>query len=366
MKKTLILLLAFAILSGLFTACGTQEANESSPKYGEEIRIVEDCLGRQVEVPGVVDSIVALGNTPRMITYLGLADRVVGLSGMQDPQSITPFIAYAYANKELWAALPSTGTDATGNTDYYPEVIISVKPDVVFCSYTEDIVEDIERKTGIPVVAVPMGTLFAEDYEQGLRIIAEVCGIEEKAEDLISYINTSLQDLNDRTADLDSPKVLAAAATFKGTHGIEGVRVKDPLLTALNAENVAAGITEAEAAVVDKEQIIAWNPEFIFFDSGGMELVNLDYKDNPRYYEKLSAYQNERLYQYPSATSYFANVEISLANCYYVGSLLYPEKFEDINIEEKANEIFKFFLGSDDYLSVLEEFEAGYSEVKLG
>lgn len=365
MKKTLILLLAFAILSGLFTACGTQEASESSPGHDEEIRIVEDCLGRQVEVPAVANAIVALGNTPRMITYLGLADRVVGLSGMQ-AENITPLTAYAYTNKELWADLPSTGTDAMGNTDYYPEVIISAGPDVVFCSYTEDIVEDIERKTGIPVVAVPMGTLFGEDYEQGLRIIAEVCGIEEKAEELISYINTSLQDLNDRTADLDSPKVLAAAATFKGAHGIEGVRVKDPLLDAVNAENVAAGITEAEAAVVDKEQIISWSPEFIFFDSGGMELVNLDYKDNPGYYEKLSAYQNERLYQYPSATSYWSNVEVSLANCYYVGSLLYPEQFKDIDIEEKANEIFKFFLGADDYLSVLGEFGAGYSEAKLG
>ena len=37
-----------------------------------------------------------------MITYLGLADKVVGYSGM-DPEKVTPLVAYAYVNSERWA-----------------------------------------------------------------------------------------------------------------------------------------------------------------------------------------------------------------------------------------------------------------------
>lgn len=70
--------------------------------------------------------------------------------------------------------------------------------------------------------------------------------MEERAEELIEYINATLADLNARTADIaeeDRPTVLSAAATFKGTHGIEGVRINDPVLDAINANNIAADST---------------------------------------------------------------------------------------------------------------------------
>ncbi len=45
--------------------------------------------------------------------------------------------------------------------------------------------------------------------------------------------------------------------------------------------------------------------------------------------------------------------------------LLYPEQFNDINFEQKSNDIFKFFLGVDGYLSKLEAAGAGYGKVTL-
>lgn len=71
------------------------------------------------------------------------------------------------------------------------------------------------------------------------------------------------------------------------------------------------------------------------------------------------------MYQYPSSTSYYDNMEISLANCYYVGSVLYPERFEDVDFEAKASEIFDFFLGEPDYLSELEAYGAFYGAVDV-
>ena len=76
-------------------------------------------VGRTVEIPTTVEKIVPLGNTPRMITYLGLAEKAVGIGGMA-ADKISPVTAYAYANKDLRANLPVVGTDASGATDYYP------------------------------------------------------------------------------------------------------------------------------------------------------------------------------------------------------------------------------------------------------
>ena len=66
------------------------------------------------------------------------------------------------------------------------------------------------------------------------------------------------------------------------------------------------------------------------------------------------------------STSYYSNLEISLANCYFVGSVLYPEQFADIDLNSKANEIFNFFLGADDYMSILNEYGAGYDPIDFG
>ena len=348
------------------SAPSSESANASSGT-----RTITDALGREVEIPAEVNKIVALSNAPRMAVYLGLADKVVGYSGM-NPEGITPLTAYAYVARDLWANVPIVGTDTGGNTDYYPEEILAAKADVIICSYTEDVVKNLETQTGIPVVSVAMGNLFEEDYKESLRTIAEICGVEDRAEAVIAYIDSCLTDLNQRTAtisDADKPTALSAAATFKGVHGIEGIRIKDQVFTAVNAVNVGSRDVAGDnstAVEVDKEQILAWNADYIFCDYGGVQLVKQDVEANPDFYAQLKAYNDGNIYQYPSSTSYYSNLEISLANCYFVGSVLYPEQFADIDLNSKANEIFNFFLGADDYMSILNEYGAGYDPIDFG
>ncbi|MGI5822440.1 MAG: ABC transporter substrate-binding protein [Dethiobacteria bacterium] len=374
MKKIALFILVVVLTSSLVAGCGDSPSGEPSgtdPGGAAEAttRTITDLVGREVEIPAKVESFVPLANTPRMITYLGLAGKAVGIGGM-DAENITPVTAYAYANKDLWADLPVVGTDAAGATDYYPEEIIRVNPDVILCSYAPDLADEIQTKTGIPVVSVPLGTLFGEDYEQALRLLADVCGVPEKAEEVITFINDCLQDLRTRTADVpdeDKPTVLGAAATFKGSHGIEGVYANYEIFKILHANDVTKDSTDLiDGVLVDKEQIIGWNPEYIFFDYTGLALVEEDLKKNPDFYAHLQAFQNGKLYQYPNATSYYSNVEIPLVNSYYIGSIIFPEQFKDIVFADKANGIFAFFLGDDDYLSKLENFGASYSAVTIG
>jgi iron complex transport system substrate-binding protein len=239
-----------------------------------------------------------------MITYLGLANKVVGFSG-SDPANVTPVTAYAYATKEIWANIPIVGTDSAGATAYYAEEIIAVNPDVIICSYTKELADEIQIKTGTPVIVVAQGTLFGEDYEQALRLIGDVCGVTDRVELVIAFINDSLSDLESRAsaiASADKHSVLAAAATFKGAHGIEGVYCKSAVLGAILANDVTEGLSDkASGVLIDKEQVIGWNPQYIFFDSGGVGLVKADYEKNPDFYALLTAVQNGDLYQYPSS-----------------------------------------------------------------
>ena len=186
-----------------------------------------------------------------------------------------------------------------------------------------------------------LGTLFGRTTSKHFVSWPMFAGFG-KAEEVIAFINDCLQDLQSRTADVpdeDKPTVLGAAATFKGAHGIEGVYANYKLLEILNANDVTRGSSDlVGGVVVDKEQIISWNPEYIFFDFTGLNLVKEDLKKNPGFYAQLTAFQNGKLYQcIPNSTSYYSNVEIPIVSSYYIGSIIFPEQFKDIVFKDKAN-----------------------------
>lgn len=369
-KKTAAFLLAAAVALSL-CACGASPAKETPESTGAEMetRTITDALGREVTVPATVEKIIPLGNTPRMITYLGLADKVVGIGDCEIAES--PLQAYAYVNRELWKDLPIVGSDSMGETSYYPEELIQAAPDVIVCTYGLDTVQDIERQTGLPVVAVTDASLFTPEYEDSLRILGEVCGVSERAEAVVEFINTCIADLRARTENIpddDKPSILAAAATFKGSHGIEGVYSNYAVFDVISVNDVTRGMTDTGVAgglLVDKEQILAWDADLIFLDYSGVELVRQDMAENPDFYTQLKAFRSGDVYQCPNSTWHWSNVEIPLVSAYYMGSLLYPEAFADVDFEAKAAEIFEFFLGQPDYLNTLAEAGAGYMKLDL-
>lgn len=193
--------------------------------------------------------------------------------------------------------------------------------------------------------------LFSAEYEDSLRILGEVCGVSERAEAVVEFINSCIADLRARTEvipDDDKPSILAAAATFKGSHGIEGVYSNYAVFDVISVNDVTRGIMDSDApkgVLVDKEQILAWNADMVFLDYSGVELVRQDMAENPGFYRQLDAFVDGNVYQCPNSTWHWSNVEIPLVSAYYMGSLLYPEAFEDVDFEAKAAEIFEFFLG---------------------
>lgn len=384
-KRNSILFLTVLTISSLLSGCGTNKSQETksqqvieqqdsikdskitTDKGEEKTMIVTDSYNRKVEVPTNVETIIPLGNAPRLVTYLGLADKVIGVPGCEHPDS--PFMAYAWVNIPLWKDLPNVGNDSLGAGEWYAEQIVACNPDLIICTYTGDVADDIQTQTGIPTIAIASATLFSNEYDDSLRIIAEACGVSERAEELISYIDDCLVDLENRTKDIadeSKPTILAAGATFKGSHSIDGVYANYPVFKVLNVKDVAVGISEKSGGLlVDKEQILSWNPDMIFFDAGSMEMIRADYATDPDYFNHLKAVQNGELYQWPNSTWHSSNVEIPLATAYYVGQMLYPEAFLDVDFETKASEIFDMFLDTPDFLNTLKEYSVCYGKVTL-
>ena len=115
----------------------------------------------------------------------------------------------------------------------------------------------------------------------------------------------------------------------------------------------------------DLEKIMTWDPQVIFLDPGNLDLVTKEYQDHPEYFENLRAVKEGQVYTMPSFNNAGTNFTYAFLNAYYAGKILYPEEFEDVNLEEKAEEIFMKFLG----VNLYEEMVAGglyYGTIQLG
>ncbi len=363
MKKIILMLLAFAMILSI-CACGKQgvqsPSSVQSPTQGSgepTTRVITDSTGRDVEIPTAVESIVCVGvGALRYSCYMEAADLVVGVEDYEIKGGMSRL--YNYVNFDKFKKLPVTGTNGEPNI----EEIITVNPQViVMSSYASVDADELQGKSGIPVVVVPGSDTTLDDkaYET-IKIMGELYGKEARAQELTAYLEGIQKDLNDRTADIqkeDKPGVYVAGVSFKGAHGFEGTEAYYGPFELINANNLANTTDQKGAFDIDLEKVLSWDPEIIFLDFNGMSLINEDYKNNPDYYKSLTAVREGKVYSQISFRSFASNLETALADAYYAACIIYPKHFSDTDPVEKAGEIFTMLLGSNPYKDLK---EAGY------
>lgn len=371
MRKNAIKLTALALtLSILFCGCGANKAESSvSPGTSADAgaaRTITDMLGRSVTIPGEVKSVAAINSTARILTYAGCADRITGVTDMDIKGSAG--MPYTVVNKERFASLTPVGAGGAKDTQY-TEAIVTLAPDLIFSNYLDRAgADELQAKTNIPVVALTYDGIFSDSVYAALALVGDVMGVRGHTDELSAAMKGWQKDLDDRTkdiADADKPAVYAGAVSFKGGHGIEGTYGSYPPFDAINARNVVDETGEKGALLIEKEKLVAWDPDIIFLTPANMNLVNEDYAKTPEFYNNLRAVKNGRVYSQVSYNYNSTNIEIAIADAYYAGSVIYPERFRDIDFEKKADEIFKTMLGTT-YLRQLKDSGNSFGPVTIG
>lgn len=359
MKKIVVLLLVAALCLGLFAGCGTGGANTQST------REITDGTGRKVEVPETVESIVCVGvGALRYTCYMGAQDLVCAVEDCEKEPVISRL--YNFVNIEKFKDLPVMGSNGVP----YPEEIIKANPDVIVMSKSASVdADDLQAKTGTPVVVVPGSDTTLDDaaYET-IRILGQLYGMEKRATELTDYLKDIQKDLDERTKDIqeeEKPSVYVGGVSFKGHHGFEGTEAGYGPFQLIRAKNLADTTGQNGAFNIDLEQVLSWDPDIIFLDFNGMNLINEDYAKNPDYYNSLTAVQEGKVYSQISFRSNASNLETALADAYYAACVMYPEQFADIDPDAKAEEIFEKLLGVNPYDELK---EAGYAfrSIKIG
>ena len=359
MKRIFALVCMVSLVLAAFCGCAAPTDNNMN------MRTIIDFKGREVEVPEKVASIVCVGvGALRYTCYMGAADLVIGVEDCE----VKPVISrlYNYVNIDKFKNLPVIGT----NGEPYIEELISVAPDVIVMSqYALVDADELQKKTGTPVVVIPGSDTTLDDacYET-LRIMGELYGMEKRATELTDYLKAIQNDLDGRTKDIpdsQKPSVYVGGVSFKGHHGFEGTEANYGPFTLINAKNLADTTGQSGAFNIDLEQVLQWDPDVIFVDFNGMSLIKEDYAKNPDYYHSLTAVKEGKVYSQISFRSNASNLETALADAYYAACILYPEQFQDVDPIAKAAEIFEMLLGTNPYADLK---EAGYEfrPIKIG
>ncbi|MBU1059858.1 MAG: iron ABC transporter substrate-binding protein [Proteobacteria bacterium] len=326
---------------------------------GVSAKTVTDVTGKTVQLPDSIDYVICSGSgCLRLLTYLQAQDRIVGVDSIETKQRKFDARPYALANPQF-KKMPIFG-EFRGHDN--PEQILTLtpQPQVIFKTYSQMGYNpsELQEKTGIPVVVLNYGSLsyLRPELYKSLRLMGSVLGREERAEQVISFFEQTISDLEQRTKDVPAekrPKVYLGGVAFKGAHGFQSTEPTYPPFNFVQAHNLAndPAMTKKELSNsnIAKEKIVAWNPDYLFLDLSTLQLGDKvgglhELKTDPAY-QALSSVKNNRVYGLLPYNWYTKNYGSILANAYYIGKLLYPEQFADIEPDEKADEIYRFLVG---------------------
>lgn len=326
---------------------------------GISAKNVTDVTGKTVQLPDSIDHVICSGSgCLRLLTYLQAQDRIVGVDSIETRRRKFDARPYALANPQF-KKMPIFG-EFRGHDN--PEQILTLtpQPQVIFKTYSQMGYNpaELQQKTGIPVVVLNYGNLthFRPELYKSLRLMGTVLGKEERAEQVISFFEETIADLEQRTKDISAekrPEVYLGGVAFKGPHGFQSTEPTYPPFKFVHAYNLAydTAMTKKELgnSNIAKEKIVAWDPDYLFLDLATLQLGNEagglhELKTDPAY-QSLSSVKNNRVYGLLPYNWYTKNYGSILANAYYIGKLLYPDRFTDIKPGEKADEIYRFLVG---------------------
>ncbi|MGM0770760.1 MAG: iron ABC transporter substrate-binding protein [Halobacteriota archaeon] len=348
---------------------GCLSGSGDSTEDNIEMRTITDGLGREVTLPADPEKIVCQGpGALRYICYLGVQDKVVGVEDIElrKDENRRP---YAIANPQF-QEMPLIG-EYRGNTD--PEKIVNVDPDVIFWTYVQSAndADKLQAKTGIPVVALNYGNLETSrnDMYLSLRIMGEVMGKEDRAKEVTDFFDMTIADLATRTGDIpedEKASVYVGGIAYRGPHGFQSTEPSYPPFALINANNVAASLG-TEHADVSKEAIIEWDPDILFVDLSTYQTTPSavdELKTDPAY-TSLTAVKRGEVYGVLPYNWYTTNHGSVLAASYYSGKVIYPDRFQDVDPAEKADEIYVYLFGKPAYENLNSGFSAGFGQITL-
>ena len=374
MKRAITLILTLTLLLSLCVFSGTA--------YAADELTITDMIGREVTVtPGSNQRVVCIGaGALRMYSYIGDVSLLCGVedidnTSLAERPKMFDSVArpYMLAYGESFKALPSCGVGGPQAQTAEAEKILTCNPDIVISEYEDVEKEDaLQEQLGVPVITLKAGPggVFDENFFGTMRMLGTIFQNEEKAENLVSFIEAERAEISRRTADVadvDKPSVYICGLGNWGT--------TNHLMTAqnyisFNVANVKNAVTDLAAPgiqAIEEEKFVALDEDMdiIIMDAAAVKNIKPLFAETPDMFDTCKAWQNGDVYLEMAYNAYYTNYEIALINTWFIAKTVYPELFADIDMTAKTNEVTQAFYGMDlaDQIAAAPSSFGGYQQI---
>lgn len=376
-KKITALILALIMLLSL-CACGSQNtaptatetpaadtpAESEVPAAEPEEITITDMIGREVTVtPGSYKRVVCIGaGALRMYSYIGDVSLLCGVEDIDNttlderPKMFDSVARpYVLAFGDTFSTLPSCGVGGPNAQAAEAEKILSCNPDIVISEY-EDVDKEnaLQEQLGVPVITLKAGPngVFDDAFKNTMTMLGMIFCNEEKAEKLVSFIDSEAAEITSRTAgikDEDKPGVYICGLGNWGTTNHLMTAQNYISFNIANVRNVVTDLEKNGIQAIEEEKFVALGEDMdiIIMDAAAVKNIKPLYAEDPTMFDSCKAWQNGEVYLEMAYNAYYTNYEIALINTWFIAKTVYPDFFEDIDITAKTNEITEMFLGEE-------------------
>lgn len=376
-KKITALILALIMLLSL-CACGSQNtaptateapaadtpAESEVPAAEPEEITITDMIGREVTVtPGSYMRVVCIGaGALRMYSYIGDVSLLCGVEDIDNttlderPKMFDSVARpYVLAFGDTFNTLPSCGVGGPNAQAAEAEKILSCNPDIVISEY-EDVDKEnaLQEQLGVPVITLKAGPngVFDDAFKNTMTMLGTIFCNEEKAEKLVSFIDSEAAEITSRTADVkdeDKPGVYICGLGNWGTTNQLMTAQNYISFNIANVRNVVTDLEKDGIQAIEEEKFVALGDDMdiIIMDAAAVKNIKPLYAEDPTMFDACKAWQNGEVYLEMAYNAYYTNYEIALINTWFIAKTVYPDLFEDIDITAKTNEITEMFLGEE-------------------
>ena len=364
MKRMAALLLALVMTLTLLGCGQVQDTTPDDASTDTDTVTVTDMIGREVTVaPGSYQRVVCIGaGALRMYSYIGDTARLCGVEDIDnttlaDRPKMFDGVArpYVLAYGDVFAALPSCGVGGPNAQAAEAEKILSCQPDIIISEY-EDVekADALQQQVGVPVITLRAGVdgVFAEAFPGSLRLLGQLFGREDRAEELISFIESETAELTRRTADVaeaDKPGVYICGLGNWGTTNHLMTAQSYATFRVANIRNVVNDLATDGIQPIEAEKFAALggSMDIMLIDAAAVKNIAPLYQEDPTLLDTCKAWQTGQVYLEMAYNAYYTNYEIALANTWFAAKCVYPDLFADVDMTAKTNEITKAFLGQE-------------------
>lgn len=364
------LLLPLALGASLLAGCASAPLagpGTSASPVGSSTVEVADLQGTPVSVPAPadLDSIVVTSfkGAYGSAVLLGQIDKI---TGMADNSKFT-WLRHAFPQA---AQVKDYGSFDKVNI----EELMQDAPDAIISPSTASTANEKMRSLELPVLVDGIdiedhSDVFRQSYDE-IDLVARLTGTEARAKEYYAWADEIFGLVADRVAGIpEAERVTVLPIRSDITQVFGNNCIWGYVVEMAGGRNLSGDVTANTGkffADVDAEQIVKWNPDMMFQINFNGEFtpevagIATGWATDQRF-AGMKAFESKRVYLTPKGIDYWnAAIEAPLA-VLWMAQIMYPDRFTDVDVKQKAAEFYKAFLGYDlteaDWALIAPQFE---------